>query len=103
MQLLEYLLHMQGARQKFSGLDAPIVEVASDDQRRTRRYQFLDAVAHGLQLLHPAATTQTQMHVHAMQLIVPARYLDYAMQQAATFHCMGGDIDVFPADDGITG
>ena len=76
----------------------PVVEIASEDQRRILGYQRIDACADSFHLLAPGTAEQTQMHTDTVQVRWPAGNLDLGVQQPALLETIGGNVLMIAAN-----
>src|SRR5438876_462723 len=97
--LLEDFEETELVAEVFARLLLPVVEVAGDDERSLLGARRADTLGEPLELEAAAARPQPQVHVDAVQLLLPARHFDLAMQQPAAFERMVRDVDVLPYVD----
>lgn len=88
-------------RQHGIGLEAPIVEVPGDDDRRAG-WQAVQQVEQKPHLALPVSFAQAEVHTHRMHLVM-ARYLQATVQQPTLLVTVDRDIQVVMLGDGKLG
>src|SRR5262249_28020202 len=98
--LLEDLYDVERPDQVIARTARPVIEIAGDDEGRIVGHQPLDTPDQSIQLPLAPHAQQSQMHIDGMQLALPTRHCDLAVEQPAALERMHGYILVVPAHDG---
>jgi len=98
----ECLNHAKPVRQPFIGALTPVIEVASDDQRRLMWHVFFDVLGKQDELATTLLLSQRKMDTQAMDADA-VRQLDFAMQDAAALQPVEADVMIAFRDDGEAG